>query len=342
MSPGAPPFDWKHVVPILMAATGIGTSAFGQEHLDVALQQNESDGRLSVHGLDFDFVPPEIVPGQRVFGRSFEQSGNFLVQNDPGFTASDNDTEIDRVGLDPPVPNTNVHFDILAAPSLLTELGGRNLSYWDGSGSVAWGPVPGGESIEISDPGSAVADGSTNHVPGFVIDATDNEGGLHRHIDFRLLPFDGASGVYLMLLEATLDPYAEWVPFYLIFEGFAGGSATLDLAVADVETNLLLPLCSDGIDNDRDGLVDFANDPGCSDGNDMSERGAANECDNGIDDDMDGFVDFPLDPGCASATGTTEMPEPGVTLGLAVGAGLVGLLGRRRARRAGSLRSRPV
>ena len=46
------------------------------------------------------------------------------------------------------------------------------------------------------------------------------------------------------------------VYFYLMFEAFAGGEATVNAAIADVEADLLLPLCSDGIDNDRDGLID--------------------------------------------------------------------------------------
>lgn len=71
------------------------------------------------------------------------------------------------------------------------------------------------------------------------------------------------------------------------------------------------PPCSDGIDNDGDGLTDFVGgDPGCDDGDDASERSAALPCDNGIDDDGDGWTDyvpdfdqdgigdFPGDPAC--------------------------------------------
>jgi hypothetical protein len=64
--------------------------------------------------------------------------------------------------------------------------------------------------------------------------------------------------------------------------------------------------CSDGGDNDGDGLVDLA-DPGCSSSSDTSERGTA-ACDNGIDDDGDYLVDFGGDPGCASPTGS-ERPQ---------------------------------
>ena len=322
----------KRFLVTLFAAMWMASGASGQIHLDVSFQENEADGRLSVHGRDFDELPANrIVFDKRVFGRSFLLSGFSFVQNDPGFTSSDNDVEIDPYNLDPPVSNTNVHFNILSPPPFLTELAGRNLSYWDGNGTVSWGPVPGSEAIEISSFSDlAIADGSTNDVPGFVIDATDGDGSMHRHIDFKVTPPISANGVYLMYLEGTLEPYAEWVPFYIVFEGFAGGSDTLEDAMDDIELDLLDPLCSDGIDNDRDGNIDFSADGGCADALDMSERGAPNECDNGIDDDGDGFVDYPNDATCGSAAGLVELPEPGVGVGLAAGAGLVGLLGRRR------------
>jgi len=73
------------------------------------------------------------------------------------------------------------------------------------------------------------------------------------------------------------------------------------------------PACSDGIDNDGDGLVDYPMDPGCSSPIDDSELEATHPCDDGIDNDGDGYVDWRLDgsgdPGCASAAaGSIESP----------------------------------
>lgn len=67
-------------------------------------------------------------------------------------------------------------------------------------------------------------------------------------------------------------------------------------------------VCSDGEDNDDDGLTDFPNDPGCSGINDESEVDppVAPACFNGSDDDGDGEVDYPDDPGCASASDASE------------------------------------
>ena len=53
--------------------------------------------------------------------------------------------------------------------------------------------------------------------------------------------------------------------------------------------------CSDGIDNDGDGLIDFPNDPGCLD----AMRVEAPQCSDGVDNDGDTLIDFPNDPQCA-------------------------------------------
>jgi hypothetical protein len=59
--------------------------------------------------------------------------------------------------------------------------------------------------------------------------------------------------------------------------------------------------CSDGIDNDGDGLTDYPADPGCENGNDGNEADNENkkQCNDGIDNDNDGLTDYPLDPGCS-------------------------------------------
>src|SRR5262249_24192763 len=79
------------------------------------------------------------------------------------------------------------------------------------------------------------------------------------------------------------------------------------LAAARASADEMAASCSDGIDNDGDGLVDLA-DPGCSSATDASERNPAVACDNGRDDDGDGLVDFPADPGCLSVTSNLENP----------------------------------
>lgn len=79
------------------------------------------------------------------------------------------------------------------------------------------------------------------------------------------------------------------------------------------------PECSDGLDNDGDGLIDFPDDPGCSDENDNSE------VDSPVNDDFEDAA--PLTGSSASATGSnveaTVQPGEPDHAG-AIGGGLVG------------------
>ncbi|MBI5621355.1 DUF4215 domain-containing protein, partial [Candidatus Falkowbacteria bacterium] len=110
--------------------------------------------------------------------------------------------------------------------------------------------------------------------------------------------------------------------------------------------SVLLPACSDGIDNDGDGLTDYPDDPGClspsdddeyntpeeiislcgnnelddneecDDGNTIDGDGCSSSCQiesvllaacsDGIDNDGDGLTDYPDDPGCLSPSDDDE------------------------------------
>lgn len=105
----------------------------------------------------------------------------------------------------------------------------------------------------------------------------------------------------------------------------------LDFYRAQIEPLIDQPGCSDGLDDDGDGLTDYPEDPGCASASDPSESTAALPCDNGIDDDLDGFIDWPADYGCADLLSPTEAPEPG--FGLSLGAGILGLAAAARRRR---------
>lgn len=62
-----------------------------------------------------------------------------------------------------------------------------------------------------------------------------------------------------------------------------------------VEVVEVAPVCSDGRDNDGDGLVDFPEDPGCSGSQDANETNP--QCSDGRDNDADGKIDND-DRGC--------------------------------------------
>lgn len=69
--------------------------------------------------------------------------------------------------------------------------------------------------------------------------------------------------------------------------------------------------CTDGVDNDRDGLTDFPAEPGCEGPEDDDEADPAvpAECSNREDDDGNGYIDYPADPGCAGAGDPDETAE---------------------------------
>ncbi len=57
------------------------------------------------------------------------------------------------------------------------------------------------------------------------------------------------------------------------------------------------PQCSDGIDNDGNGLTDFPNDPGCTSASDPTESNTLPQCSDWVDNDGDGKIDI-ADPQC--------------------------------------------
>ncbi len=67
--------------------------------------------------------------------------------------------------------------------------------------------------------------------------------------------------------------------------------------------------CSDGINNDADALIDFA-DPGCTSITDNTEAPNPTpnpQCFDGIDNDGNGLIDYPNDPGCSMASDNVEL-----------------------------------
>ncbi len=68
---------------------------------------------------------------------------------------------------------------------------------------------------------------------------------------------------------------------------------------SDVSVSVFYAECTDGIDNDSDGLVDYPDDPDCINTGDNNETYVApKQCSDGLDNDGDGLTDYPDDPGC--------------------------------------------
>ena len=97
------------------------------------------------------------------------------------------------------------------------------------------------------------------------------------------------------------------------------------------QTVATTPACQDGLDNDGDGLTDFAGgDPGCDSAGDLGEHAVGLPCDDSLDNDGDGLRDYPADPGCAAPDSPSELPEPGQLPCLLAGISLLYGLTRRR------------
>ncbi|MBI2117877.1 DUF11 domain-containing protein, partial [Candidatus Peregrinibacteria bacterium] len=100
---------------------------------------------------------------------------------------------------------------------------------------------------------------------------------------------------------------------------FSGTDPLFGNNSASVQTSLPCPPpteCNDGIDNDRDGAIDYSayswnnGDFGCLSANDRDERYPESVCQDGRDNDGDGLIDFPWDPGCASRQDNDEFNLP--------------------------------
>ncbi|MCI0531314.1 MAG: hypothetical protein L0Y74_05145 [candidate division Zixibacteria bacterium] len=67
------------------------------------------------------------------------------------------------------------------------------------------------------------------------------------------------------------------------------------------------PECSDGLDNDGDGLIDFPADCGCTSALDPTEApNPLTQCNDGLDNDGDGLIDL-ADPDCDNLCDTLEL-----------------------------------
>jgi hypothetical protein len=87
-------------------------------------------------------------------------------------------------------------------------------------------------------------------------------------------------------------------------------SYAVDLATyrGQIEAIVRTESCSDGLDDDGDGLIDHPADPGCESPTDDSERSDLLECDDGLDNDSDGLIDHESDLDCAGDPAGSETP----------------------------------
>lgn len=118
--------------------------------------------------------------------------------------------------------------------------------------------------------------------------------------------------------------FAIVTAFCTVISACGDNEATpIDATPIDVPTGG--PKCSDGIDNDGDGKVDYPADPGCvvpqqdDEVDDCPSGPNCPQCSNGVDDDGNGLTDYPNDSGCTAASDLFEF----VNNPVACGAGLI-------------------
>jgi hypothetical protein len=134
---------------------------------------------------------------------------------------------------------------------------------------------------------------------------------------------------FLTPAQKNLEPVYDQVTHYLAYAiapstGFGGPDRTVTdqfnapfgTLVRPIQSVFLLvptkkiafapPECSDGADNDGDGLVDFPADCGCTDPADNTEApNPPTQCSDGVDNDGDGLTDL-ADPDCANVCDDEE------------------------------------
>jgi hypothetical protein len=128
------------------------------------------------------------------------------------------------------------------------------------------------------------------------------------------LSVDGGPDLYWDDADATgLGSYWSQDPAAscgLAFGPDAGAAATLAAGLVEDHLPAVSTACSDGVDNDHDGAVDYPDDLGCSDWYDPSEAPAPPQCSDGVDNDHDGAVDYPADSGCLDPLDVSERTMP--------------------------------
>lgn len=206
------------------------------QHVDVLFY--ELDGRVATGATDFG-PPFELRADERVFPVKLDLATGGGVALSPGFTADANPPAGAPLPPLAPIP-------FFAEP--VAQLGGRTLSYWNGTGDVAFEPTPNGERIRIKETGcfvcgTAFIASESADLPTFPLGTTGANGGLHYHPEFALRSGAGSivappAGIYLLALRAEIDGLEPSEPFFIPF-----GERVTDQALADaatwVELNLL-------------------------------------------------------------------------------------------------------
>ncbi len=218
------------------------------------------------------------------------------------------------------------------------EVGGEAFRWTAEEGMVGLGHLsfPGSWGRKYSYASGVSADGSV------VVGTSYDVGPLEiENRAFRWDPLHGMRSLHTLLEQSYGVDLDGWTLLDAIGVSDNGrtivgnGYSPLDQAWAAV-----VGPCGDGVDNDRDGLTDHPNDPGCESPASPSENPM---CQDGIDNQGDGTIDFdggssanhgtqlaPPDPKCVHSYENRETPSCGLGGEIVLGMGSLMAWRRRR------------
>jgi hypothetical protein len=279
-------------------------------HLDIAPVVQAGQILTGLADYETDPQNPFVIVGTKVWGGEF-QTDPFdpYFTDDPGFTA------LSGSGLPP--------------GSLFGWNALDDLKYWDGSGTIQFGPVPNGERLRIRLGGQNRCIGTgIGFQSGFNLALVDAAGAVHVHAQFFLLGPDGPSnictvsppvnsptppsnGIYLLTLQLRDSDasVADSAPVYVVFNNAAPACADC-VALNYVGSELASDRPQADLDFDRDvDADDLARLRSC-----QSRAGVAwtDPCCQRADLDADGDIDlddFGMAQRCYAGPGVP--PDPG-------------------------------
>lgn len=243
------------------------------------------------------------------------------AQNDPCETASD-------ALLDPLNPLTVGSVATVHALFAHTEKNQRSSEARSGvAEAVITIPIPGAPTVRVSALTSrATADCGTPGAAPPTLDGSSNvlfvqigDGDPQINVDDpQTIPLPGGGQVILNQQQKTSNSVTQRA---VRVEVPGVGTVTVAESIADFRgnpcttggngSNNEAPECSDEVDNDGDGSIDYPNDPGCESPQDDDETdNQPPDCSDGTDDDGDGRIDYPDDPGCENRADDDETDGP--------------------------------
>ena len=277
--------------------------------LEVTLRINSTTG----HKL------PTSFPSRRAFIhlKVTDQSGNTVfesgkVNNNGSIVGVDADS--DRSSYEP-------HYDLITSPDqvqiyesiMQNNLGEvtytllRGMNYLKDNRILPAGFDKATAHSDIKVHGNANSDsnfvGGSDTITYRISGLTETQYAIDTELLYQTLAYSWAQDLFS-------DNSSEVAAFKGMFESSSMKTSQIASAHTTVSgsgTTPTLTECSDGLDNDGDGLVDME-DAGCSDLNDDDEYNAApapKACSDGIDNDSDGLIDMD-DNGCSDINDDDE------------------------------------